>query len=51
MTEKHEHEKLINARLMKWREMLKKGLYSDKELLVKRTHKGIPPSIRIVVWP
>jgi hypothetical protein len=36
---------------MKWREMLKKGLHSDKELLVKRTHKGIPPSIRIVVWP
>jgi len=36
------NSKKINARVMKWREMLKKGLYSDKELLVKRVRKGIP---------
>lgn len=31
--------------------MLTKGLYSDLELLLKRTRKGIPTSMRIKVWP
>ena len=41
----------MNARVMKWREMLANGLDSDQELLIRRTRKGIPPSIRIKVWP
>jgi hypothetical protein len=36
---------------MKWREMLKNGLYIDKHLLVKRIRKGIPTSIRQQIWP
>lgn len=31
--------------------MLDKGLYNDPLLLLKRTRKGIPTSIRIKVWP
>lgn len=48
---KDSDSKKINARVMKWREMLKKGVYSDRELLIKRTRKGIPPAIRQQVWP
>lgn len=48
---KDNDSKKINARVMKWREMLKKDLFSDMELLVKRTRKGIPPSIRQQIWP
>lgn len=44
-------EKRINARVMKWREMLDNGLHSDLHLLVRRTRKGIPQCIRIKVWP
>jgi hypothetical protein len=31
--------------------MLKKGLFADKQLLVKRVRKGIPESIRQQIWP
>jgi hypothetical protein len=31
--------------------MLDKGLYTDKDLLIKRTRKGIPSAIRMKVWP
>jgi hypothetical protein len=31
--------------------MIQKGVYSDLSLLIKRTRKGIPPCIRIKVWP
>ena len=49
---KDEHSsKKINARVMKWREMLKNGLYADKQLLVRRIRKGIPESIRQQMWP
>lgn len=51
MSDIQKDNKKINARIMKWREMIKNGLYSDPELLVKRTRKGIPTSIRIKVWP
>jgi TBC1 domain family member 10 len=44
-------EKQMNARLMKWREMLRRGVECDPQLLVRRTRKGIPASIRIKVWP
>ena len=44
-------EKQMNARAMKWREMLACGLQTNHELLIRRTRKGIPPSIRIKVWP
>jgi len=43
--------KKINARIMKWREMLNRGLFKDPDLLVKRTRKGIPTSMRIKIWP
>lgn len=36
---------------MKWREMLQKGLFADPALLLRRTRKGIPSSMRIKVWP
>jgi hypothetical protein len=36
---------------MKWREMIRNGLHTDQQLLIRRTRKGIPPSIRIKVWP
>lgn len=51
MSEFQKDQKKVNARIMKWREMLAKGLYSDPELLIKRTRKGIPTSMRIKVWP
>jgi TBC1 domain family member 10 len=44
-------DKRTNARVMKWREMLEKGVHSDQELLIRRTRKGIPQCIRIKVWP
>lgn len=31
--------------------MLKKGLFSDGDLLVRRARKGIPASLRIKVYP
>jgi hypothetical protein len=31
--------------------MLEKGLDKDKEVLIRRTRKGIPASIRIKIWP
>ena len=31
--------------------MLEKGLFKDRDLLVKRVRKGIPQSLRIKVWP
>ena len=36
---------------MKWREMLKRGIYKDIDLLDRRVKKGIPSSMRIKVWP
>lgn len=43
--------KKINARIMKWREMQNRGLFKDPDLLLKRTRKGIPTSMRIKIWP
>ena len=37
--------------MMKWREMLDKGIHKDKDLLWRRVKKGIPKSLRIMVWP
>lgn len=36
---------------MKWLEMLKRGIFADPQLLIRRTRKGIPSSLRIKVWP
>lgn len=36
---------------MKWLEMLDNGLYGNKDLLIKRTRKGIPAAIRLKIWP
>lgn len=43
--------KTLNVRIEKWREMIKNGLFSDKSLLTKRVHKGIPSGMRMVIWP
>ena len=43
--------KQLNARIEKWREMLKGDLHSDPTLLKKRVRKGIPCCIRSLVWP
>ena len=51
MTDRSKQGKLINARIMKWREMLEKGVHKEKDLLGRRVAKGIPKSIRIMVWP
>lgn len=51
MSEESKNSKKINARIMKWMEMMQKGFYKDPNLLVKRTRKGIPKAIRIKVWP
>lgn len=46
-----EDQKKFNARTEKWREMLIKGLKSDPSLLKKRVRKGVPPPLRMLVWP
>ena len=51
MTDRAKEYKQINARIMKWREMLDQGLHSDRQLLKKRIKKGVPKSLRIKVWP
>ena len=51
MSDISKNSKKVNARTMKWVEMLKNGLYADRELLVKRTRKGVPKPMRIQVWP
>jgi hypothetical protein len=43
--------KRINARIEKWRLMIKEGLHKDKELLASRIRKGIPQAIRALAWP
>lgn len=43
--------KRINARIEKWRLMIKEGLQKDAELLASRVRKGIPPAIRALAWP
>ena len=43
--------KQLNARIEKWREMLKNDIFSDTELLKTRLRKGVPPCMRILVWP
>lgn len=47
----NKNAKKINARTMKWREMENRGLFQDPELLVRRTRKGIPTSMRLKIWP
>jgi hypothetical protein len=51
MTSISKDGKKANARMMKWREMIKNGIFSDQQLLIKRTRKGVPTSMRIKVWP
>lgn len=43
--------KQLNARIEKWREMLKGDLHADPSLLKKRVRKGVPCCIRSLVWP
>lgn len=45
------NSKRINARIEKWRVMIKEGVHRDKELLQSRIRKGIPPAIRALAWP
>jgi len=41
-----------NAREEKWRELLtENSLTRDPNLLKKRLRKGVPQSLRIIVWP
>lgn len=42
--------KKTNARIEKWRAMLAEGLHKDKTLLYSRTRKGVPTSLRNIVW-
>lgn len=42
--------KKTNARIEKWRAMLAEGLHKDKSLLHSRTRKGVPTSLRNIVW-
>jgi len=46
-----ENIKKLNARTEKWREMISKGIHSDQSLLKKRVRKGVPPCLRMIVWP
>jgi hypothetical protein len=43
--------KRLNARIEKWRAMMKEGLQKDPELLQSRIRKGIPQAIRALAWP
>ena len=43
--------KRINARIEKWRAMIKEGVHRDPELLKSRIRKGIPQAIRALAWP
>ena len=43
--------KVLNVRTEKWREMIKKNLFTDRALVIKRVRKGIPPGMRQMVWP
>ena len=45
------NHKRINARIEKWRTMIKEGLHKDEELLKSRIRKGIPQAIRALAWP
>ena len=40
-----------NARIEKWREMMKINPDSDPSLFKKRVRKGVPCCIRSLVWP
>lgn len=42
--------KKTNARVEKWRTMLSTGLFKD-EKLKSRVRKGVPSSMRMIVWP
>jgi|JI6StandDraft_1071083.scaffolds.fasta_scaffold03828_6 hypothetical protein len=46
-----ENIKKLNARTEKWREMISNGVHSDQALLKKRVRKGVPPPLRMIVWP
>lgn len=43
--------KKLNARTEKWREMIANGIHSDPALLKKRVRKGVPPPLRMIIWP
>lgn len=43
--------KKVNARIEKWREMMKTGIKNDPKLLNSRIRKGIPQAIRAIAWP
>jgi hypothetical protein len=43
--------KQLNARIEKWREMLKGDIYEDQAILKRRVRKGVPCCIRSLVWP
>lgn len=43
--------KQYNARIEKWREMIKGWDKIDQEAVKKRVRKGVPEGMRILVWP
>ena len=48
---KQMNHKRINARIEKWRTMIKEGVHKDEELLKSRIRKGVPQAIRALAWP
>ena len=39
-----------NARIEKWRSMIKEGLFADPLLLRSRIRKGVPSAMRHTAW-